>query len=310
MKASTLSLILVLLVNVLTAQFEYVGEFSNEVERLDEPDCITISGDFIYAQDDDNANVAVFNKITQTKVATFGGSELGTSNGGIAVLGTFIFVADNNADEIEVYNITDYSHVATIPITEVNNLEGLAAGNGYLFVGDVTSVNVEVYSAIPPFSHSTTITNAAFNSIQSLTFDSGKLYVSDSSSDKIFIHDGNSPYTEIGSLNVSLNSESGVAVDAGIIYSITSSDVINAYSDISPYGLIGSFNEDHLLGDPECIVADGGTIYVAEDNDDIIHIYRNINQIPTIGQWGLFILGMLFSTIALIVLYQNRTKIA
>lgn|GEM_PF-3056676 len=243
-------------------------------------------------------------------VTSFGGAQISDSQDGVAVLGDYIFVVDAGSNEVEVFNKSDNSYHSTIDVAAIDDPTGLAAGNGLLFVGDEDDDDIDIFSALPPFGLIQSIVPAGIDEVTSLAFSNGNLYLVDDIGDQIVILSGTSPHNVIGSFPVSMDMDAGVAVAFGLIYVITSGDDINVYRDQPGYPLLETFNEDDIVGDPECIFADGTTIYVVDDSGDEIHVFSAVQLIPTMGQWALMILAMLLSSVGLVFLYNKKSALA
>ena len=273
---------------------KYLGNFGGaDISDLDEIDCIFVHDNLIYVQDDDDDDVKVFDKNTQTLVTSFNDAQLSDSEDGIVVSPPYIFVVENSDDEILVFNLSDNSYNTNFGDTRLNEISGLAAGDGKIFVADESSNDIEVFSSSPPFTHLGTINDSDVDEPVSLSSDGQMLYVVERDLDVISIRNTDSPFAQTATVPLPLDGDSGVAVDDKFIYVIGSDNLIHVF-DKTNFGLITRINTNDEVDDPACLAVDGNRIYVADEDNDVIQVFSlTFENVPTMSQWSLFVLALM-----------------
>ena len=87
------------------------------------------------------------------------------------------------------------------------------------------------------------------------------------------------------------------------------SENIEIYNAFSPFTHVGTADAG-MFNDVEHMVISEGYLYVSDGDDNNVEIFEIVNTIPTLGQWGLIILGLFLSIFGLVAIRQKSDEFA
>ena len=294
--------------------FKHLATFDVSMNTPDGDEvCMMVFDNKIFIQDDTDDEVDVYNaNFPYNYIESFGSGIIFDSEDGIQEYNGFIYVTDNSTpgdDSIRVFNNTSpYNLDTTFSHPAIGDIEGFKISCNKIFVADGIFGDMIVFEATRPYNFITSFGAADLISPDAPTSDGSRIFVGDN--DHIDIFDCNT-YAHLGSVTKG----PGAEYDEGLAYHQhcrallaldNDVDEIDVFSLDSPPVYQKSFGAG-LFADTECIAVSGDRIFVYDDSDDEISIFQCTPQaVPTIGEWGLILLGLILLIFGSVAMKAHR----
>jgi len=278
-----------------TSPFAHVATVGTA--EINNPQFLLVQDGILYVVDDGDHEIDLFDATAPFNfIASVSSTELEEANG-VAVSDDYIFVCDNGDDDVDVYDAATYAHLTTINNADFEALEFCYIYNNLLFItsrgyNNITSEEfgeIFVYDISNPFNFVGSFGENELEYLESVEFMGGIVYAADEYGDHIDLFQAASPFAHLGEIGEGylIGDPEDLTIN-GSNYLLVADDTgfkIDVFNANSPFDYVTSFGTG-FIDDPEAIITCGETVFVMDDDDDVLYLFKiePVEAVPTISQ--------------------------